>query len=441
MTKAQDSKTRGELFRFGPRTYARGEASFGFSCSRFGDFEERVQFGADGAVSDELLALLHVALGVSTYKAAAAKTVELPSLSPAGRAMAEALYTEGLAEFFVRSGLDYPAGTEFRGPIQDAAAAADVTASGTPLVAFGGGKDSYVAGRIVEEALGMPPQFASVVMAQPVADVLAKTAPAPPLLIWRSLDPKLMTLECAFSGHVPITAINILVLTIAGLLRGSGPILFANERSADEPTLNAGGIIANHQYSKSSQFEALVRAAVAEAAPAAPPTYSVLRPFSELWIASRFAEIEEAFPRFTSCNRNFRIAGDADKRWCGECAKCAFTSLVLSPFIGEEEAMTIFSRIMLDQDALLPVYEELCGLSQQKPWDCVGTIDECQAALFLLSRHPRWSETKAVRALMPRLLEGKSEAALEAQVAASMKPHPRGALPEMLFNAALRLPA
>ncbi|NNU16246.1 hypothetical protein HK107_07925 [Parvularcula sp. ZS-1/3] len=396
-------------------------------------------FSSGEPVSEALLALLQVALGVSTYKAAAATTVVFPPLGQHGRAMAEALYTDGLAEFFVRSGLTYPPQTVFEGHVTEAQVFGTQSESGQPIVAFGGGKDSYVAGRIVELATGSAPQFASVYLADPVAEVLQKTAPSPLLLVRRSLDPKLLSLEDAFSGHVPITAINILTLTIEGYLTGSGPILFANERSADEPTFDVDGVVANHQFSKSSTFEALVRAAVTEAAPDAPPTFSVLRPFSELWIGRAFARIEEAFPRFTSCNRNFRLAGDADKRWCGDCAKCAFTSLILAPFISAEQAQVIFGRIMLNVEGLLPVYEELCGLSDHKPWDCVGTINECRAALALASRTPAFAETLAVRTIIPKLLSEVSEAELAKLAEDALAPMPRGALPQELYDAALKL--
>ncbi len=410
-------------------------ARFTFECDRYGSFEETVEFGIKGPVPEGLLTLLHVALGVSTYKAAAAERIVFPPLSPAGRTMAEALYTDGLAEFFVRSGLPFPADTHFDGEALPGAEGA-LQWDGQPLVAFGGGKDSYVAGDIVKRALGEAPLFASVILSDALAKTLSATAPTELLFVRRSLDPKLLSLDGAFSGHVPITAIQMLVLTIASHLRGLGPVIFANERSADEPTMSIGRHAANHQYSKSSHFEGLLRDAVTEMAPGAPASFSVLRPHSELWIGRAFSKIKDAFPRFTSCNRNFRLAGDADKRWCGECAKCAFTSLILAPYIDEHEAMTIFGRNMLDLESLQGHVRELVGLSTQKPWDCVGTISECQAALYLASKLPAWSDTKAVRALMPELLSRAPEEQLERQVADALRPNERGAVPALFAQAA-----
>ncbi|MEM1380974.1 MAG: hypothetical protein AAGH41_10160 [Pseudomonadota bacterium] len=431
---------RSEHFGFGPIERTGTSVRFSFACSRFGAFTETLNLETERAVPSELLTLLQVALGVSSYKAGAARAVAFPPLTEAGRRMAEALYTEGLAEFFVRSRLAYPPGTAFSGAIIPAATASGKPGSGPPLVAFGGGKDSYVAGAAARAAYGEDPVYTSVIMSEAVGKVLTATAPYPPKLIRRALDPKLLALRDGFSGHVPITAMNILVLTVFGWLQGARAILFANERSADEPTLNANGVEANHQYSKSSAFEELVRDAVSEAAPSAPPTYSVLRPFSELWIAQRFAAIAEAHGRFTSCNRNFRLAGDATQRWCGTCAKCAFTSLITAPFVSRQQAEVMFGEPMLEAPELVPFFHELCGLSEHKPWDCVGTIDECQAAVGLLTRHKDWRDTEIVRKLHSSLLRTKTAEDLQQQADEAEKPRARGALPAELYNAALDLP-
>ena len=215
MSEIVSRPPRGERFSFGPVRHEGERIIATFSCSRFGTFTETVDVG-EGHVPQGLLRLLQVALGVSTYKAAAATKIDWPRLTPGGRAMAEALYSEGLAEFFVRSGLNYPAATEFSGKVDEVAGSGDPR-TGSPHVAFGGGKDSYVAGTIAEMAFGEQPTFASVILADTVGAVLTRTAPHPPRLIKRRLDPKLLSLNGAFNGHVPITAINILVLTIEGL--------------------------------------------------------------------------------------------------------------------------------------------------------------------------------------------------------------------------------
>ena len=445
-----DVPTRADRFAIGDWSVRDGALVFGFDCDRYGRFEERVWFPG-APVPDRpnpalrrLVTLLHVALGVSAYKAAAARTLALPPLAPAGRAMAERLYTGGLAEFFVRAGLGYPPGTAFEGaapaPTGDAPppAVSPVT-PGTALVAFGGGKDSYVA-RAVALAAGDDVTLCSVVMSDAVAGAIAATAPEPVTMLRRALDPKLLAIRDGFGGHVPITAINALVLALYARLTGRTRVVFANERSADEPTMAVDGVVANHQDSKSSGFEALLAAAVAEADPGAPVPFSALRAYAEVWIARAFAGLKDTdaapLPRFTSCNRNFRLAGDADRRWCGACAKCAFTSLLLSPHLTEAEHLEAFGARFLDAPALQPFFAQLAGLTAHKPWDCVGTIAECRATLWRLGRHSVWADSLAVRTLLPRVMAVTDEAALAATWADGLRPHPAPLTPRAYVEAA-----
>ncbi len=418
-----------------------GQAVFAFDCARFGRFEERVWFpghplpGAPDEGTAALLTLLHAALGVSTYKAGAAREILLPPLGPAGRVMIERLYTEGLAEFFVRAGLPYPPHTRFEGEVTAPAAPPAPSASGA-LVAFGGGKDSYVARAVVAGA-GEEAALAAVVMADTVRDAIGSCAPPEdrPYFARRTLDPKLAQLEGAFGGHVPITAINMLVLALLARLTGKASVVFANERSADEPTMTLpDGTPANHQDSKSGAFEALMRDALTEVR--GPAVLSVLRPYSEVWIARAFSRLTDAHPRFTSCNRNFRLAGDAEERWCGACGKCAFTSLVLSPWLSRDEAARAFDGTQLDAPALLPFWEQLLGLTDTKPWDCVGTIAECRASLWRLSSQQDWRDSLAVRTYLPRVLQEDGEAALGAAWEAALAPVPVPGFPDRYARAA-----
>ena len=439
---------RGEAFALTGWAVRDGQAVFGFRDARHGPFEERVWF-EDAPFPDEpdpglsrLLDLTHVALGVSTYKLAAARLIDLPALTPAGRSFARRLYTDGLAEFFVRADLPYPPGSELRfaGEAEagiEASALREGPPDGATLVAFGGGKDSYVA-RAIVEAAGETPRLVSVVMADPVRDVLTATAPTPVTFLRRSLDPRMLAAD-GFSGHVPITAINTMVLTLYGRLTGARAVVFANERSADEPTLQLGAVAANHQDSKGSVMERLMAAAVAEADARAPRPFSILRPYSELWIARAFTRLGEGpRGRFTSCNRNFRLAGDAERRWCGSCAKCAFTSLVMSPWLDEASHVHAFGARFLDAEPLQPYFAALLGLTETKPWDCVGTIDECRAALSRLAESDVWGGTEAVRRHYRAVLERTDEDGLATAWAEALQPSAAPGTPQHYQAAAAR---
>ena len=132
------------------------------------------------------------------------------------------------------------------------------------------------------------------------------------------------------------------------------------------------------------------------------------------------------------------MAAGSTKRWCGACAKCAFTSLILSPRLSEDEALTILGQNMLNQDALMPFFESILGLSRHKPWDCVGTINESRAALWQLSQTAAWQNTKAVKTFLPKVLEQENVSQLRQHAENAMVPDGRGALPDHLYQAAIR---
>lgn len=419
-----------------------------YTCSSFGEFTETFRFPVDERAYGALLTpeqrgildLLTVAAGVSYYKVGAATQIALPPLTRHARAMAEALYTEGLAEFFLRAGLPWPAEVTFSGDIAPSTLNAPLSApTGPALVAFGGGKDSYVA-RAVLQAADVPVTLASVTLSDALKPVLSATAPTPIRFLDRRLDKRLTeATKSGFNGHVPITAINMLMLCADAAMTGAGQVVFANERSADEPTILTGNAPANHQYSKSGAFETLIRAALASMTEAAPIPYSVLRPFSELWIGSVFSRIDEAFPRFTSCNKNFRLAADAGQRWCGACAKCAFTSLIVAPFASREAMQTMFGGDFLNADALQPYRRDILGLGEHKPWDCVGTIAEARVALWKAGQDPSKAQSIAVRDLLPLVLESTTQATLERDWTTAMTPHQSDILPAAYLDAAARI--
>ncbi|MEM9232843.1 MAG: hypothetical protein AAGA69_01230, partial [Pseudomonadota bacterium] len=220
----QKTPPRGEQFSINGWRLVQGSntAIFSYSCDVYGSFEEQVTFpGPAGALASltehdgkTLLDLLSVALGVSTYKLAAARALRLPPMTAGGFAMAEALYTEGLAEFYARNNLPYPADLKITSDATIPSRNGKPPAAGPALVAFGGGKDSYVAREVIRTA-GDDVQLTSVVLSEAVQSVLTATAPEDVLFINRRLDPKLSNIAPqAYGGHVPITAINMLVLAM-----------------------------------------------------------------------------------------------------------------------------------------------------------------------------------------------------------------------------------
>jgi hypothetical protein len=391
--------------------------TLGFEGDVFGAFQETVTFpqfvGAesiDRALLDRLGALAALAMGTSYYKAAPATMIEVDfGLTAQARDMALKLYGPGLGEFYVRNELDYP--PEFDLVAEDADQVDHVTTpkGRTAVCAFGGGKDSHVASAILTAA-GIEATRVSVILSEQVGERLQSMSEMPVNSIQRRIDPKLIALSRegkALNGHIPITAINSVILGIYAVMHRLDYVVFANERAASEPTLQANGHPVNHQYSKSLEFEDTLRGAFAAAG--APFEYfSILRPVSELWTGHYLAKRAEfALEIFASCNRNFVFAGpsvlEPDQRWCGECAKCVYTSVLLAPFLSPDHHAAVFQSQPLHNLDNLEFLREIAGLTDAKPWECVGERREVASALVHLFDDHAWIGAPLVASIKDEL--------------------------------------
>jgi UDP-N-acetyl-alpha-D-muramoyl-L-alanyl-L-glutamate epimerase len=409
---------RYESFRLDP---ARGLLSCRYSL---GDrqFEERVTFDPDGRWDDPAAAaaarLVFLLAGVSYYKTAAPPVIELgeTAVTDAERRFLRAFYLDGLGEFAYRNDLDL---SELRidGPALETetastsspstsspstsspgATSADWRAANpvAPLVPFGGGIDSIV----TVEHVRRQADAALFIMSRPGARFDAIEAPAavtglPIVRAGREIDPQLLrSRELGFrNGHVPVTGILSAIAVMAAVLSGRDAVVMSNEWSASIPTLEVDGRPVNHQYSKSATFEAAFRSVLASSlgSPARVSYFSALRPFSELWVALRFADLTQYHRTFRSCNRAFHL--DPAHRldhWCGRCDKCCFIDLILAPFLSAAELSQIFDgREPLADASLEDKFRALLGtLPDSKPFECVGEVGECRAAALLAAARP-----------------------------------------------------
>jgi hypothetical protein len=242
-----------------------------------------------------------------------------------------------------------------------------------------------------------------------------------PLYVSRILDPEMIRLgkEPGYlNGHVPSTAINSMIAALAALLFSYNRVVLSNERSASEGNVVHDGREVNHQYSKSLDFEGRIAGVLAEATGGALGYFSLLRPYSEAKIAKLFARETKYDHVFSSCNRNFKLAGHTGPLWCGECPKCHFTFLILAPVMDKARLLGIFGQNLLDQPQHEHAFRELTGLAGQKPWECVGEIEEAAACLYALTGNPDWDDAAIVVALRddlirqygrPRLVEALSQ--------------------------------
>ncbi len=196
---------------------SRNVARFDYAFDDTHRFSEIVEFGGDplgpraGSGIERALRLVHLAAGVSYYKAAAPGRIiiETGPLSPAEAGLVHDLYDKGLREFAVVNGLGVP--VEFTLEAQPApdpgalgeGASATATASGRDAprpgiaVPVGGGKDSIV---LVEalRAAGPPPEvptFLVAVNSRPAMVRTAEVAGLPLASITRTLSPRLLELN------------------------------------------------------------------------------------------------------------------------------------------------------------------------------------------------------------------------------------------------------
>ncbi len=293
------------------------------------------------------------------------------------------LFFHGLGEFFYTNGLA-PDAENFLSFDTGAPMPQIVSLANTPptdLVPVGGGKDSAVALTLLSRT-GQPllPFLLNPTAAAREVVQAAGYGPENTITATRTMDPRLLALNAAgfLNGHTPFSALLAFISLLAGALTGTRNIILSNESSASEATIPGTDI--NHQYSKSFRFEREFREYAGRYITRDLNYFSLVRPLNELQIAGLFAGETKFHKVFRSCN-----AGSKTGVWCGKCPKCLFTYIILSPFMSPGALLGIFGRHLLDDPALQPVFDQLTGVAPEKPFDCIGTIDEVNAALWLLA--------------------------------------------------------
>lgn len=369
--------------------------------------------------------------GVSYYKAGAPPVIDLGdhAVTDSEREFLRQYYIDGLGEFAYRSQprLDLT-GLEIRGPVLTRPGPVGFSPRpGAPLIPFGGGVDSIVT---VELLRGKASDASLFVVNRPGDRFDAIEQPSavtglPTVRAERVLDPQILrSAELGLrNGHVPVTGVISAIAVLAAAVGGHDAVVMSNEWSASVGTVEVDGRSINHQYSKSLAFEEGFRGVLAAAIGPSLQYFSLLRPFTELWIARRFAQLPQYFGTFRSCNRAFHI--DRAKRfdhWCGRCDKCAFIDLILAPFVGAEVLGEVFAaagREPLANRDMLPAFKTLVGLiPDAKPWECVGDVHECQVALQLAAARADRQRSELVQELAGLVRGGSAAGAGDPTAAA-----------------------
>jgi UDP-N-acetyl-alpha-D-muramoyl-L-alanyl-L-glutamate epimerase len=400
--------------------------------------------------------LVFLLAGVSYYKTAAPPVIDLgpTALTEAEEAFLRDFYLHGLGEFAYHNSLDLtptkiqalcsPGGDD---PPQTPPAYGGATrppippgppgppAGGRPraLVPFGGGIDSIV----TVERVRQRADVALFVVSRPGDrfDAIEEPAAVTGLEIVRAergIDPQLLrSAELGFlNGHVPVTGILSAIAVLAAVLDDRDAVVMSNEWSASVPTLEYQGRPVNHQYSKSEEFEAAFRAVLAAPPGPLPEYFSWLRDRTELWVGQEFAKLGPYHATFRSCNKAFYTErARRFTHWCGQCDKCAFIDLILAPFLPAQALRQIFAVTgePLEDPAMTSKFRSLLGAGA-KPFECVGEVTECRAAVLLAARR----EDRAGNGLLAGLaaeVASWPDAPSPAQVEAMLRPVSRNFIP------------
>jgi hypothetical protein len=267
------------------------------------------------------------------------------------------------------------------------------------LIPVGGGKDSAVTlellGRHFPDAAwwGLNPI--------PAARAVAEVGPVRrEVTLSRRIDPKLLELNAAgyLNGHTPFSAYLAFAMTASGVLGGYGRAAVSNERSSNEGNVRYLGHDINHQYSKTFAFEQSFREYCRRYLSEQFEYLSFVRPLYEIQISSLFARYPAYFSAFRSCNK-----GSRTNVWCGHCPKCLFVYISLRPFLDKSAILGIFGQDLLANTALIDLATELLGRATTKPFECVGTVAETEAA-FALCLEAERRETGATPPLLGLLI-------------------------------------
>lgn len=368
-----------------------------------------------------LLAHLHIALGVSYYKLYPTAQIIVNSLNLDAQQQSfwRTFYLKGLGEFFYQNQIDFRNLANFESsalaPKYDSKISLNKERD---LLLFGGGKDSLVSAELLKKQSSAFDLF-SFGQDYPLHALATPTTEAKRLIIFRTLDlqqlRKLTTLGY-YDGHLPITGIISFVSLVVAYLYGYNRVVTSLEKSADEGNIRYLELEINHQWSKSLEFEQLFQNYVKNSISENFMIYSPLRNWYEIKVVKEFAQYPQYFYHFSSCNRNFHQTGpklSADQLWCGVCPKCAFVYTMLRAFLDLETVNQIFGQDLFENADLIPLFEELLGISGFKPFECVGTNEEMILALWLIYRKEKNSESIIMQLFQHKILPEMSESAFD----------------------------
>ncbi|HRY63665.1 MAG TPA: hypothetical protein P5267_03640, partial [Patescibacteria group bacterium] len=254
-------------YQFNPRN---GVVLFDYALDNI-CFQEKLLLPPVSKLNKKQLAALDLALfnlfliaGISYYKTYCPKKIDLGKykLSREQAAFWNKVYTKGLGEFFYKNKLDWRGLVNFPFDKNYQPKAVKIPAGKKSLVPIGGGKDSIV----VLETLKTQGKKISLLNLtsqkenNKIITDTARVAGEKLIRVRRQIAPELIALnhkKGVYNGHVPFSAYLAFLTLAVAIIDGDKEIAVGNERSANYGNVKYLGVIINHQWSKSLDFEKL----------------------------------------------------------------------------------------------------------------------------------------------------------------------------------------
>lgn len=375
-------------------------AKFDYSFDNEYFFSEEIDFSSDSFVVrddidynilDNFLFSLHIALGISYYKAYPTQKLYIKSwyLSKTQINFWQKFYKNWLWEFLYTNNINPEGLFNFENTISNKNnnLILDFFLEEKSLIPLWWWKDSLASMDMYSKAnidYDLFVFWKNDSIKQSCADLLNKDI----LLTKRKISQNLLELnnKWNYNWHVPITWIIAFVIITVWYLYNYKYLVLSNERSANTWNTFWNSIDINHQWSKSLEFESDFMHYVRENLSKNIYYFSLLRGFYEYKIAEYFAfNCKKFFGVFSSCNNNFKI--DENKRlkstlWCNSCPKCAFSFCILRPFLSQEEVISIFWEDLFYKNNLEKTFIELLWIDWIKPFECVWEKEEVILAFY-----------------------------------------------------------
>ncbi len=383
-----------ESFEF---DYQTGVLTMRYSCDGERKYEERINFqmpektdDINKNMIDSLCFYTFIIAGSSYYKSflAPKMIVKQGKMDYWQADFFNMIYRGGLSQYIFENKLSPKQIAQFSGDDHGDYHPYDYDGAGV-LLMQSGGKDSLLTTELMKDVKN---EFVSWHMSTtgkypPVLDDVGNEV----VVTKRIFDMEAIRRDWAdggMNGHIPFSALFAGFALIQAVLLNKNLVIASNESSADQANITVDGYKINHQFTKTYEVEQSIEEYLRRYVSDDMHYGSILRPFNELQVARMFAA--KAWPKYhhsySSCNLANYKQGEDDGQlsWDGTCPKCANTFVLMAPFVEKQELLDIFDGKNLLQDpALTETYRQLFGLSDIKPFECVGTFEELREAYWL----------------------------------------------------------